>query len=87
VIHLALPRDLSVFVVLPGWIWLGFWTSAKPDLYRDVAGVLMGWWLGVEPKPSGLERFRNGWTFAVATVLAVGLTWLCVFVSPYWWLT
>lgn len=84
---LALPRDLSVPLVV-GWIWLGFWTSAPPDPYEDAGRYLMERWLGFTawPKRAGLERYRNSWTFVVGTMLAVGLSWLCVFVSPYWWL-
>ena len=84
-IHLALPRDLSL-PILAGWIWLGFWTSYIPDPYREVSRALVGW-LGVTVEPSRLGRFRNGWTFLAGTILAVGLVWLCVFVAPYWWLT
>jgi len=88
---LALPRDLFLFAILPGWLWVGFWTAAPHPQEVDeewMARQVMGRWLGTFPPQQyqGVERFRNGWTFAVATVLAVGLSWLCVFVSPYWWL-
>ena len=83
-IHLALPRDLSL-PILAGWIWLGFWTSDQ-DPYQEASQALVGW-LGVTVAPSKLERLRNGWTFLAGTILAVGFTWLCVFVFPYWWLT
>jgi hypothetical protein len=93
-----------------GWIWLGFWTSAKPKEPPQPAraqwtvgytgeesgrGVLVsellkrdGPELEADPKPkrAGLERYRNGWTFVVATIFAIVVSWLCVFVSPYWWL-
>lgn len=64
-----------------------------PTLGDTGPGVLVrellegdGPWIEGESKRSRLERFRNGWMFAGASALAVVLCWLCVFVSPYWWL-
>lgn len=69
-IHLALPRDLVVLIFV-GWVWLGW----RLDL---------GFWIGpgLRVRPGG-----TGWgAYGVVTVVAVVVCWLCVFVSPYWWL-
>lgn len=102
---LTLPRDFSLPLVA-AWIWLGFWTSAKPPEppplptpwsigwtgQEEGRGVLMsellredGPWTTVAPKPRRLERFRNGWTFIVGTLLAVGLIVLIYATDPYMW--
>lgn len=69
-IHLALPRDLVVPIFV-GWVWLGW----RLDL---------GFWIGpgLRVRPGG-----TGWgAYGVVTIFAAVLCWLCVFVSPYWWL-
>jgi hypothetical protein len=83
---LMLPRDFSVPIVA-AWIWLGFWTSAPPDPYEDVGRYLVERWLGFAswPKRSGLERFRNGWTFIGGTLLSAGLIVLIYATDPYLW--
>lgn len=101
---LTLPRDFSVPLVA-AWIWLGFWTSAKPEQpplptpwsiawtgQEEGRGVLMsellrgdGPWTMAEPKRCRLERFRNGWTFLLGTVVAVGLIVLIYGTNPYMW--
>jgi hypothetical protein len=105
-VALTLPRDFSV-PILAAWIWLGFWTSAKPrepptspPLWtvgytgtEEGHGVLLSellkhdgpWVPDPKPKRLRLERFRNGWTFLIGTVLAVGLVFLIYATNPYMW--
>jgi hypothetical protein len=44
---LALPRDLSVPIVI-AWIWLGFWTSAKPPEQPPLPTPWSVGWTGQE---------------------------------------
>lgn len=86
-IHLALPRDLVVPIFV-GWLWVGFWTSSVPrvDLIDEWLGDVLRGWMGLPERPrSRLERYRNGWTFFWATVIALGLGVLC-YVMPWVWL-
>jgi hypothetical protein len=95
VIHLALPRDLSV-PILGALIWLGFWTAASPSpAPRD--DWLMSWeekgWIPPSRafhrrlrRWERVERFRRGWTLVAGTVSAVGLVVLIYATNPYaWW--
>jgi hypothetical protein len=69
--------------------WSLGWTGQE-----EGRGVLMsellkgdGPWttIALEPKRSRLERFRNGWTFLIGTVLTVGLIVLIYATNPYMW--
>lgn len=87
-IHVAVPRDFVVLIAA-GWIWVGFWTSRPhPDEdFTDWLGELVREWTGLprERRRRGLERWRNGWTFVGATILAIGFGILC-YAMPWVWL-
>jgi hypothetical protein len=94
VIHLALPRDLSVVVVILDYALL-VWVSIghdrrlaeKSDLGFLAQWLMARWLKEAPPSPvTGLERFRNGWTVLAGTALTVGIIVLIYATNPYaWW--